>query len=112
MGKQYGAASETDKALILQQRAQIGRQLEINLAEYHDILTKITASLKALVIKLFIAIAFCMMVVLVAVTFSVVRTILKPLKATVNFAKPLAGGDLTRRWSSKTMTSWEKWAMR
>ncbi len=97
LGKQFEAASDADKIRIQNQMADIGRQLEKRLAEFRDILTQITVSLKALVKKLFIAIAFIMMVVLLVVTVSVVRTILKPLRATVGFAKALAKGDLTQK---------------
>ena len=97
LGKQFEAASDADKTRIQNQMADIGRQLEKQLSEFRDILTKIIVSLKALVKKLFIAIAFFMMVVLLAVTISVVRTILKPLRATVEFAKALAKGDLTQK---------------
>ncbi len=97
LGKQYGAAGEADKAGIQNQMAEIGRQLEKELAEFHKILNKIMASLKAMVKKLFIAIAVFMLVVIITVTASVVRTILKPLKATVAFAKAMALGDLTQK---------------
>jgi methyl-accepting chemotaxis protein len=97
LGKQYGAAGEADKAHIQNQMGEIGGQLEVKLAEFHTILTKIMASLKSMVKKLFIGIAVCMLVVLITVTASVVRTILKPLKATVDFAKALSRGDLTQK---------------
>ncbi len=98
---QYGAAEGEARKEIAERMSEIGKKLESQLDEFHMILQEIMQLLQSTVTTVFIIVASIMMLVLFVATYWVARSIIKPLKETVVFAKSLSQGDLKKKVAIK-----------
>ncbi len=97
LGQQYKEAGDAEKARIESQLTATGQELMNLLGQYNGQLETIANHFKSLALKMFLIIGFFMMAVMAIVTILVVKSIIKPLRATVDFAKSLSQGDLTQK---------------
>ena len=99
---QYAKATDPDeKSKIQAEIKTLAPELEALSGRILAIFKEIAQYLIGYVKKLFFAVAFIIIAVLVAFSFIIAKSITTPLKQTVRFAEQMAGGDLTQSLTIK-----------